>query len=57
MPLCCLRHGTGSSEPPTTVQGTYELIPRHEWPGRIVLTLGLIISSLCVVALIILLLG
>ena len=33
------------------------MIPRHEWPGRIVLTIGLVMSGLCVVALIILLLG
>jgi hypothetical protein len=32
-------------------------IPRHELPGRIVLTVGLIMSSLCIVGLIILLLG
>jgi hypothetical protein len=28
------------------------MIPRHELPGRIVLTIGLITSSLCVVGLI-----
>jgi hypothetical protein len=33
------------------------MIPRHELPGRIVLTIGLIMSSLCVVGLLILLLG
>jgi hypothetical protein len=32
-------------------------IPRHELPGRIVLTIGLVTSSLCVVGLIILRLG
>jgi hypothetical protein len=32
-------------------------IPRHELPGRIVLTIGLFTSSLCVVGLIILWLG
>jgi hypothetical protein len=32
-------------------------IPRHELPGRIVLTIGLVTSSLCVVCLIILWLG
>ena len=32
-------------------------IPRHELPGRIVLTIGLATSSLCVVGLIILWLG
>jgi hypothetical protein len=32
-------------------------IPRHELPGRIVLTIGLVMSSLCVVGLIILWLG
>jgi hypothetical protein len=32
-------------------------IPRHELPGRIVLTIGLVTSSLCVVGLIILWLG
>lgn len=32
-------------------------IPRHVLPGRIVLTIGLVTSSLCVVALIILWLG
>jgi hypothetical protein len=33
------------------------MIPRHELPGRIVLTIGLVTSSLCLVALIILWLG
>jgi hypothetical protein len=33
------------------------VIPRHEIPGRIVLTIGLFTSSLCVVGLIILCLG
>jgi hypothetical protein len=33
------------------------MIPRHEWPGRIVPTIGLVTSSLCVVGLIILLVG
>jgi hypothetical protein len=33
------------------------VISRHEPPGRIVLTIGLAMSSLCVVGLIILLLG
>jgi hypothetical protein len=32
-------------------------IPRHELPGRIVLTIGLVTSSLCVGGLITLLLG
>ena len=32
-------------------------IPRHELPGRIVLSIGLFTSSLCVVGLIILLVG
>jgi hypothetical protein len=32
-------------------------IPRHELPGRIVLTIGLVMSSLCVACLIILWLG
>jgi hypothetical protein len=33
------------------------MIPRHEWPGRIVLTIGLVMSSLCVAGLIVLWLG
>jgi hypothetical protein len=32
-------------------------IPRHELPGRIVLSIGLFTSSLCVVELILLLVG
>jgi hypothetical protein len=37
--------------------GQVSVIPRHEWPGRIVLTIGPVTSSLCVVGLIILWLG
>jgi hypothetical protein len=37
--------------------GQAPVIPRHELPGRIVLTIGLITASLCVVGLIILWLG
>jgi hypothetical protein len=33
------------------------LIPRHELPGRIVLTVGLLTSGMCVIGLIILLLS
>ena len=33
------------------------MIPRHEYPGRIVLTIGLFTSSLCVIGLILLWLG
>jgi hypothetical protein len=33
------------------------MIPLHELPGRIVLTIGLVASSMCVVCLIILWLG
>lgn len=33
------------------------VIPRREWPGRLVLTVGLTTSGLCVVGLIVLLLG
>jgi hypothetical protein len=33
------------------------VIPRHEWPDRIVLTIGLVTSSLSLVGLIILWLG
>ena len=33
------------------------VIPRHEWPGRHVLTVGLITSGLCVVSQIVVLLG
>ena len=32
-------------------------IPRHEYPGRLVLAVGLFLSSWCVVGLILLLLG
>ena len=37
--------------------GQAPVIPRHELPGRIVLTIGLLTSGLCVVGLIILRLG
>jgi hypothetical protein len=37
--------------------GQAPVIPRHELPGRIVLTIGLITSSLCVVGMIIFWLG
>ena len=40
-----------------TQPGQAPVIPRHELPGRIVLTIGLIMSGLCVVGLIILWVG
>jgi hypothetical protein len=33
------------------------VIPRHEYPGRIVLAIGLFLSSCCVVGLFLLMLG
>ena len=44
-------------EPGESQPGQVPVIPRHELPGRIVLTIGLITSSLCLVGLIILWLG
>jgi hypothetical protein len=57
MPLPGLLPGAGRLEPCATQQGEAQMIPRHEIPGRIVLSIGLFTSSLCVVGLIILWLG
>jgi hypothetical protein len=46
--------GTGRLEPGPAQSGEGLVILRHEWPGRIVLMIGLVTSSLCVVGLIIL---
>jgi hypothetical protein len=57
MPLSGMLPGAGRLEPSATEPGQAPVIPRHELPGRIVLTIGLLMSSLCVVGLIILWLG
>jgi hypothetical protein len=64
MPLRCLRPCRFEGEQAETVPNRQTrppldlmTIPRHELPGRIVLTIGLATSSLCVVGLIILWLG
>lgn len=46
-----------ADSPGATQPGQTQVIPRHELPGRIVLTIGLVMSSLCMVGLIILMLG
>lgn len=45
---------TPAHQPTSAQQGEVSVIPRHEYPGRMV---GLIKSGLCVVGLIVLLLG
>jgi hypothetical protein len=49
--------GAGPVERAATQPGQAPVIPRHELSGRIVLTIGRVMSSLCVVGLIILLVG
>jgi hypothetical protein len=57
LPLSSLLPSTGRLEPSAIQPGQAAVISRHELPGRIVLTIGLVRSSLCVVGLIILLVG
>ena len=56
MQVRCLSRGTGGGEPGSAQPGE-AVIPRHEWPGRIVLGIGVVMSSVCAVGLILLLLG
>jgi hypothetical protein len=46
-----------SQQRAAAVQGQGVVIPRHEWPGRIVLSVGLFTSWWCVVGLNVLELG
>jgi hypothetical protein len=47
------RPAPGKLEPAVKGEGSV-VIPRHEWPGRIVLSVGLFTSWWCVVGLIVL---
>jgi hypothetical protein len=52
-----LRRGAAASHRAPPIQGQGVVIPRHEWPGRTVMSIGLFTSWWCVVGLIVLELG
>jgi len=47
MPMPGVLASAGRLEPSATQPGQAPVTPRHELPGRIVLTIGLVMSSLC----------
>jgi hypothetical protein len=58
LPVQRVRRGAAASQRATTVESKDSIvIPRHELPGRIVLSIGLFLSWWCVIGLIVLELG